>query len=145
MLRSHVQDSLLQLAFSWTHDMEEAKDLVEKVLLDKPGKGWGDEHERKLKLYSRLFHYWCCRYMQRVDLPKSTAIGNIDRSGDVMFNNGLSQLPMFQRIVITLVDIAGLSYGDVGSIVNVQEKQVGNWITSARTSMLRWNAMASIG
>lgn len=129
--------TLYRLAYSWTHDVRLAKQLVSQVM---------QEHKRcaidqcdggELGLYARLFQRWCmktddCFQVNPVHSPASRML-----SDSAFLQQCVSSLPKYQRVVLTLVDIADLSYRQVSYIVNVEERKIRSWLTDARMTILQ--------
>jgi len=134
---AEIEHTLYQLAYSWTHDAQQADRLVSLVLPEVDPATAEPCDQDDLRLYARLFRRWClfCNDPSIGDgyVPARKA----GQSEQVFLQRCVSCLPKYQRVVLSLVDIAELSYCEVSAIVDVDEQTIRSWLTAARTRLLR--------
>lgn len=136
-IEEQVLATLYQLAYSWTHDEKQASELVDLVMRE-PGR-YNINHcdSGELSLYTRLFQRWILQaedyfHLNPVQKPASCLL-----SDSAFLQHCVSCLPKYQRVVLTLVDIANLSYRQASYVVNVDEQKIRSWLTDARMSILQ--------
>lgn len=132
-----IEHTLYQLAYSWTHDAQQADRLVSLVLPEVDPATAEPCDQVELRLYARLFRRWCL-YCDDPSIGDSCVPARKAGQSDQLFlQHCVSCLPKYQRVVLSLVDIAELSYCEVSAIVDVDEQTIRSWLTAARMSLLQ--------
>lgn len=151
--RRKIEDSrhqLYRVAYSWCHDTALADDLVQETLF-KALKNSGqlrDIARLKTWLFSILANCW------RDHLRQYRALDNLDDYEDSLsldeatpederalvemvthVRTEIARLPLKQREVLTLVDLEGLSYAEVGEILNIPTGTVMSRLCRARRAL----------
>ena len=132
-----IWDILARLAFSWTHDHLQARQLLASVLRDVEEYGGYNRlrHDQSLDVYICLYRHWCSMN-RHADAPISMSL-LMTSSEQMHIQQCLCKLPTCQRVVLTLVDIAELSYADIGRIIDVGEHRIRSWVSQARMHLLQ--------
>jgi hypothetical protein len=136
-LQEPITRTLYQLACSWTHDAQQAKTLVSLVMREHEQYAVAECDGDELRLYARLFRHWCldaedCFQPSTEQKPAGSLL-----SDAAFLQHCVSGLPKYQRVVLTLVDIADLSYRQVSCIINADEQKIRSWLTDARMTILQ--------
>ena len=141
------RDLLYQIAYSWCHDPSLADDLVQEALLKalRNAKQLKDTDAIKGWLSRILANCWydyLRRRKETVDLdslPYEENVHSIDTNErqDIVdrVRAMIAQLPIGQRQVITLVDLAGFSYAEIAEILDIPIGTVMSRICRARKSL----------
>ena len=152
-LRKQLEQSrtkLYRVAFSWCHNSALADDLVQETL-SKALKNASQLRDPEL-LNSWLFrilnncwhdHFRQHREMDDIDEIEDFRYANTDTPEDAHAQNqivdrvraAISQLPLGQRQVLTLVDLEEFSYAEVASILGVPAGTVMSRLCRARRSL----------
>ena len=132
----YIKDVLYQLAYAWTLDPLVAGKLVSRVLDDYARFPYqGDRYG--LRLYSSLFRRWRIHVIScGKNVPAYHGVEDI-KSEVLFMRECIYRLPEHYKIVITLVDIADLSYRDAGLVMNVGIDKINSWITVARKTIIQ--------
>ncbi|HFD80533.1 MAG TPA: RNA polymerase sigma factor [Gammaproteobacteria bacterium] len=139
--------NLYRIAYSWCHNPALADDLVQDTLA-KALKNSGqlrDSKTLKAWLYRILCNCWRDHFRRSrdtvdVDDVVLTERDTPDRCHDRQqiverVRNAISQLPMGQRQVITLVDLEGCSYIEVAEILEIPIGTVMSRLSRARKAL----------
>ena len=124
-----LEAMLRQLALCWTLDREMAEELVSRLIAECNSSSYGNPH---------LFELWCCSCL--LDLwetyggQASGSLGDLDESLAVV--SQLAMLSAEERVVLTLIDIAELSYRDIAYVMHVNEHDIRRLIRAARNRLL---------
>lgn len=132
-----LEDEILQVAFCWTDDLPVARRLVSSVLADCINVPYGTNSEYRVLIYSSLYHHWSC-FAEPIlnEFADSTGGHELSLESE-LFHQCIVCLPGFQRVAVTLVDIAELSYAEISYITDMPESRVSVAVTQARTFILR--------
>jgi len=141
------RDLLYQIAFSWCHEPALADDLVQEAMLKAlrnarqlkntdAVKGWLS------RILANCWYDYLRRKKETVDLdnlPYDEQIYETDTNDrqDIVdrVRAMIARLPMGQRQVITLVDLAGFSYAEIADILEIPVGTVMSRISRARKSL----------
>lgn len=127
----HARDRLYRVAYSWCHDRYLADDLVQQTLVKALQKGnqLRDFNVLDTWLFRILTNCWRDHFRRQRDMIELdeaahchyvTPDAEHDRSEIVSrVRSAIATLPMSQREVITLVDLGGLSYTEVASVLEI--------------------------
>ena len=141
---------LYRVAFSWCHDAALSDDLVQETLT-KALKNMGQLRDPEL-LNSWLFrilnncwhdHFRQHREMEDIDEIEDYRCANVYTPEDAHAQNqivsrvryAISQLPLGQRQVLTLVDLEEFSYAEVASILGLPAGTVMSRLCRARQAL----------
>ena len=139
--------SLYRLAFSWCHDPDLANDIVQETLAKAYRKRsqLKDINTLDAWLYKILANTWRDQYRSQkptVNIDDVMLITNFgpgeeyDRSRVVnSVRRAIEKLNQEQRLVITLVDLEGLSYGQVAEILSIPIGTVMSRLCRARNNL----------
>ena len=139
--------SLYRLAFSWCHDPDLAKDIVQDALTKAYRKRAQLKDIKTLDawLYKILANSWRDQYRglkPTVDIDEVTLVTKFgpaeeyDRTRIVnAVRHAIEQLNQEQRLVITLVDLEGLSYSEVAEILSIPIGTVMSRLCRARNNL----------
>jgi len=141
------RDLLYQIAFSWCHEPALADDLVQETMLKAlrnarqlkntdAVKGWLS------RILANCWYDYLRRRKETVDLdnlPYDEHIYETDTNDrqDIVdrVRAMIARLPIGQRQVITLVDLAGFSYAEIADILEIPVGTVMSRISRARKSL----------
>jgi RNA polymerase sigma-70 factor (ECF subfamily) len=141
------RDLLYRIAYSWCHDPSLADDLVQEALLKALRnarqlkntdaiKGWLS------KILANCWYDYLRRKKETVDLdslPYEENVNEIDSNErqDIVdrVRAMIALLPIGQRQVITLVDLAGFSYAEISGILDIPIGTVMSRICRARKAL----------
>jgi RNA polymerase sigma-70 factor (ECF subfamily) len=141
------RDLLYQIAYSWCHDTALADDLVQETMLKalKNAKqlknpdairGWLS------KILANCWYDYLRRRKETVDLdnlPYEEFVHERDTNDrqDIVdrVRQSIGKLPIAQRQVITLVDLAGFSYAEIAEILEIPIGTVMSRICRARKAL----------
>jgi RNA polymerase sigma-70 factor (ECF subfamily) len=141
------RDLLYRIAYSWCHDPSLADDLVQEALLKALRnakqlknadaiKGWLS------KILANCWYDYLRRKKETVDLdslPYEENVNEIDSNErqDIVdrVRAMIALLPIGQRQVITLVDLAGFSYAEISEILDIPIGTVMSRICRARKAL----------
>ena len=150
-IRSELEkrrDLLYQIAYSWCHDTALADDLVQETMLKalKNAKqlknpdavrGWLS------KILANCWYDYLRRRKETVDLdnlPYEEFVHERDTNDrqDIVdrVRQSIGKLPVAQRQVITLVDLAGFSYAEIAEILDIPIGTVMSRLHRARKNLL---------
>jgi RNA polymerase sigma-70 factor (ECF subfamily) len=133
--------SLMGQAYLLTGDTEEARDLVQEMLL-RAWKSWSTvrSYDDPQQWARRVLHNLAVSRWRRerlrnlVRLRAPTQVAGPDASHlDVV--NALRLLPMDQRRAIVLHDVAGLTVVEVAAEIGVPEGTVRSWLSRGRNAL----------
>jgi RNA polymerase sigma-70 factor (ECF subfamily) len=140
---------LYRVAFSWCHNDALADDLVQEALLRacKYCKGLRDQKALDGWLFRILSNCWHDELRRRRDMQDISTV-TIYAQQDIESEHyhaelihkvhlAMAQLPAAQREVVSLVDIAELSYEQVASALEVPVGTVMSRLNRARVSLRR--------
>jgi RNA polymerase sigma-70 factor (ECF subfamily) len=142
------RELLYRLAYSWCHNAALADDLVQDAMVKalKNARQLKDTAAIKGWLSKILANCWydhLRRYRETVDLDnmpyeEATSTGDVHEQQDIVsrVRTMIATLPVGQRQVITLVDLAGFSYIEIAEILDIPIGTVMSRISRAR-SVLR--------
>ena len=154
-LKERIIDSrerLFRLAYSWCHDRHHADDLCQETVIT------ALEKVDQLKSEDAL-DAWMFRIMQnayrkhfrkmrpQVDVEsleahmekEDPAEHDIERAEEILqVRAGLAQLKEGQRMIITLIDIEGVSYKDTAEILEIPIGTVMSRLARARTALSQY-------
>lgn len=142
--------SLFRLAFSWCHDPDLANDIVQDTLTKAYRKRSQLKDVKTLDawLYKILANTWRDQYRSQkptvniddvILVTKSGPGEEYDRTRIVSsVRNAIAKLNQEQRLVITLVDLEGLSYGEVAEILSVPIGTVMSRLCRARNNLKQY-------
>jgi RNA polymerase sigma-70 factor (ECF subfamily) len=141
------RDLLYQIAYSWCHDPSLADDLVQEALLKalRNAKQLKDTDAIKGWLSKILANCWYDYLRQKKEtvdldsLPYEENVHAIDTNErqDIVdrVRAMIALLPIGQRQVITLVDLAGFSYAEISGILDIPIGTVMSRICRARKAL----------
>ena len=142
------QRSLLyRIAYSWCHDPSLADDLVQEALIKalRNGKQLKNTDAIKgwlCKILANCWYDYLRRKKETVDLdslPYEEDPHGVDSNErqDIIdrVRAMIAQLPIGQRQVITLVDLAGFSYAEIAGILDIPIGTVMSRISRARKTL----------
>lgn len=141
------QPRLRRMAYSWTHDMDIADDIVQEAMIKavryvdnvkdmRAIDGW------MFRVLSNCFYDHCRKQKDTVDIDdcvlhdEHTPDSNNDR--DEMLTgvrSAVSMLPVKHRQVVTLVDLEGMSYTEVAEALEVPIGTVMSRLNRARQKL----------
>jgi len=142
--------SLYRLAFSWCHDPDLANDIVQDTLTKAYRKRSQLKDIKTLDawLYKILANTWRDQYRGQkptVSVDDVTLVTNFgpgeefDRTRIVnSVRRAIDKLNQEQRLVITLVDLEGLSYGEVAEILSIPIGTVMSRLCRARSNLKQY-------
>ena len=142
--------SLYRLAFSWCHDPDLANDIVQETLAKAYRKRSQLKDIKTLDawLYKILANTWRDQYRSQKptvsidDIMLVTNFGpgeEYDRTRVVTsVRHAVEKLNQEQRQVITLVDLEGLSYGQVAEILSIPIDTVMSRLCRARNNLKQY-------
>lgn len=146
------RERLFRLAYSWCHDRHHADDLCQDTVIT------ALEKVDQLKSEDAL-DAWMFRIMQnayrkhfrkmrpQVDVEsleahmekEDPAERDIERAEEILqVRAGLAQLKEGQRMIITLIDIEGVSYKDAAEILEIPIGTVMSRLARARTALSQY-------
>ena len=141
------REPLYRLAYSWCRDAALADDLVQEAMLRALDRGTQLNDAQRLKAWLCAIlanclkdHYRRARSLEPLDedLP---AQGQSPESASASAQLGarvraeIERLPLGQRQVVTLVDLEGFSYAEVGEILEVPIGTVMSRLCRAREAL----------
>jgi RNA polymerase sigma-70 factor (ECF subfamily) len=141
------RDLLYQIAYSWCHDPSLADDLVQEALLKalRNAKQLKDTDAIKGWLSKILANCWYDYLRQKKEtvdldsLPYEENVHAIDTNErqDIVdrVRTMIARLPVGQRQVISLVDLAGFSYAEIAEILDIPIGTVMSRICRARKTL----------
>ena len=141
------RERLIRLAMSWCHDAMLADDLVQDTLDKALRKSYQLSDVEKLDAWLfRILHNCWMEYLRRYkptldlddneELDEETPDSNLSDEQLVMrVRHAVSELPMSQRQVITLVDLEGFTYSDVSDVLDIPIGTVMSRLNRARTTL----------
>ena len=139
--------SLYRLAFSWCHDPDLANDIVQDTLTKAYRKRsqLKDINTLDAWLYKILANTWRDQYRSQKptvsidDVALVTSFGpgeEYDRTRIVSsVRHAVGKLNQEQRLVVTLVDLEGLSYSEVAEILSIPIGTVMSRLCRARNNL----------
>ena len=141
------RELLYRLAYSWCHNPALADDLVQDAMVKalKNARQLKDAAAIKGWLSKILANCWydhLRRYRETVDLDKlpyeeTSSAGDEHEKQDIVsrVRAMIAELPVGQRQVITLVDLAGFSYVEIADILDIPVGTVMSRISRARKAL----------
>ena len=141
------RELLYRLAYSWCHNAALADDLVQDAMVKalKNARQLKDTAAIKGWLSKILANCWydhLRRYRETVDLDnmpyeEATSTGDVHEQQDIVsrVRAMIATLPVGQRQVITLVDLAGFSYVEIAKILDIPIGTVMSRISRARSAL----------
>ena len=141
------RELLYRLAYSWCHNPALADDLVQDAMVKalKNARQLKDTAAIKSWLSKILANCWydhLRRYRETVDLDnlpydETTSTGDGNEQQDIVsrVRAMIATLPVGQRQVITLVDLAGFSYVEIADILDIPIGTVMSRISRARKAL----------
>lgn len=141
------RELLYRLAYSWCHNAALADDLVQDAMVKalKNARQLKDTAAIKGWLSKILANCWydhLRRYRETVDLDnmpyeEATSTGDEHEQQDIVsrVRAMIATLPVGQRQVITLVDLAGFSYIEIAKILDIPIGTVMSRISRARSAL----------
>jgi RNA polymerase sigma-70 factor (ECF subfamily) len=141
------RDLLYRIAYSWCHDPSLADDLAQEALLKalRNAKQLKDTDAIKgwlSKILANCWYDYLRRKKETVDLdslPYEENVNEIDSNErqDIVdrVRAMIALLPIGQRQVITLVDLAGFSYAEISGILDIPIGTVMSRICRARKAL----------
>jgi RNA polymerase sigma-70 factor (ECF subfamily) len=141
------REMLYRLAYSWCHNPALADDLVQDAMVKalKNARQLKDAAAVKGWLSKILANCWydhLRRYRETVDLDKlpyeeTASAGDEHEKQDIVsrVRAMIAELPVGQRQVITLVDLAGFSYVEIADILDIPVGTVMSRISRARKAL----------
>jgi RNA polymerase sigma-70 factor (ECF subfamily) len=141
------RELLYRLAYSWCHNAALADDLVQDAMVKalKNARQLKDARAIKGWLSKILANCWydhLRRYRETVDLDnlpyeESVSTGDVHEQQDIVsrVRAMIATLPVGQRQVITLVDLAGFSYVEIADILDIPVGTVMSRISRARKAL----------
>jgi RNA polymerase sigma-70 factor (ECF subfamily) len=141
------QPRLQRMAYSWTHDMDIADEIVQQTMIKairhidslkdfRAVDGW------MFRVLSNCFYDHCRRQKDTIDIDDCVLVGEHTPDSlsdqDEMLNgvrSAIAQLPVKHRQVITLVDLESLSYLEVAEILQVPVGTVMSRLNRARKNL----------
>lgn len=146
--RVEVQrEPLYRLAYSWCHDAALADDLVQETMLRALGRAEQLRDQAKLKSWLCAIlanclkdHYRGAQPLEPLDndMPsRAESPEAASASGQLAarVRAEIERLPLGQRQVVTLVDLEGFSYAEVGEILEVPIGTVMSRLCRAREAL----------
>lgn len=149
-LRRNIADSrdrLYRVALAWCGDRAVADDLVQETLvlaLQRSGQ-LRDQKRLNAWLYSILSNCWkqhLRRVRPTVELDESGVAAEGDAESGccsqeavLQVRRAILKLPVTQRQVLTLVDLAGFSYAEVAEVLTIPMGTVMSRLHAARQSL----------
>lgn len=142
--------SLYRLAFSWCHDPDLANDIVQDTLTKAYRKRSQLKDIKTLDawLYKILANTWRDQFRSQkptVSIDDVTLVTNFgpgeeyDRARVVnSVRHAIEKLSQEQRLIITLVDLEGLSYGEVAEILSIPIGTVMSRLCRARNNLKQY-------
>ena len=139
--------SLYRLAFSWCHDPDLANDIVQDTLTKAYRKRSQLKDIKTLDawLYKILANTWRDQYRSQkptISVDDITLVTNFgpgeeyDRTRIVSsVRHAIDKLNQEQRLVVTLVDLEGLAYGEVAEILSIPIGTVMSRLCRARNNL----------
>jgi RNA polymerase sigma-70 factor (ECF subfamily) len=149
-LRARVvvqREPLFRLAYSWCHDSALADDLVQEAMLRALDRAAQLEDPKRLKGWLCAILANCLKDHYRRVRPLELLDEQMPAHGDspeaASASNQLAarvraeieRLPLGQRQVVTLVDLEGFSYAEVGEILEVPIGTVMSRLCRAREAL----------
>jgi len=141
------RNRLYRTAYSWCHDTHLADDLVQQTLL----KALQNTHQLRelsgldawqFRILSNCWYDHCRRRRDVQDIDETpywhdqTPEAEHGRDEKVKrVRDAIGALPMPQRQVITLVDLAGLSYSEVAEVLEIPVGTVMSRVCRARRTL----------
>ena len=141
------RELLYRLAYSWCHNAALADDLVQDAMVKalKNARQLKDTAAIKGWLSKILANCWydhLRHYRETVDLDnlpyeEASSTGDVHEQQDIVgrVRAMIATLPVGQRQVITLVDLAGFSYVEIADILDIPVGTVMSRISRARNSL----------
>lgn len=138
---------LYRIAYSWCHNPSLADDLVQEALLKALRKAKQLKNTNAIKgwLSKILANCWYDHLRQSKEMvglenlpyDEQTVTPNENDRQDIInrVRTMIAQLPMGQRQVITLVDLAGHSYAEIAEILDIPVGTVMSRICRARSAL----------
>ena len=141
------QPRLQRMAYSWTHDMDIADEIVQETMIKaikhidslkdfRAVDGW------MFRVLSNCFYDHCRRQKDTIDIDDCVLVDDHTPDSlndrDEMLNDvrsAIAQLPVKHRQVITLVDLESLSYLEVAEILQVPIGTVMSRLNRARKNL----------
>ena len=149
-VRSRVEvhrEPLYRLAYSWCHDAALADDLVQETMLRALGRAGQLRDQARLKGWLCAILANCLKDHYRRSRPLEPLDGEMPSHAETpeaaSASNQLAarvraeigRLPLGQRQVVTLVDLEGLSYAEVGEIRELPIGTVMSRLCRAREAL----------
>jgi DNA-directed RNA polymerase specialized sigma24 family protein len=128
------ENDLFLLAYALTDCRNKASELTEKILQQYTDDQLSDNGCIKLSVYHALCQHWMLS-LQHVK-PLIAKETNTSSNDDTDIRQYVHQLPVYQKVVVVLVDIAGLTYQEVANVVDADQKRVRRWLSLARQSII---------
>jgi RNA polymerase sigma-70 factor (ECF subfamily) len=144
---SEYRTNLYRIAYSWCHNPALADDLVQETMAKalKNSNQLRDPKTLKAWLYRILSNCWRDHFRRSRDTVDIDDVALVehdtpDRQHDRQqvihrVRSAISQLPMGQRQVITLVDLEGCSYIEVAQILDIPIGTVMSRLSRARKAL----------
>ena len=146
----HCRDKMFRIAFSWSHDAMLADDIVQEALIKALVRLKQLKNPEVLEpwVISILNNVWIDYLRQKkefVDIDDYIQHAPANDTPDIHYENdhltslvheAIEALPMGQRQVISLVDLAGYSYSEVSQILDIAVGTVMSRFNRARKKML---------
>ena len=141
------RELLYRLAYSWCHNPALADDLVQDAMVKalKNARQLKDAAAIKgwlSKILANCWYDYLRRYRETVDLDKlpyeeTASAGDEHEKQDIVsrVRAMIAELPVGQRQVITLVDLAGFSYVEIADILDIPVGTVMSRISRARKAL----------
>lgn len=141
------QGDLYRVAYSWCHDRQTANDLVQETSLKALRHAHTLKNTAAMKswLFRIMHNCWCdlCRKRHDFNEIQDHHLVTDKDAGDDIYRQqiahrvrlAISQLNQDQRRVVTLVDLASLSYQEVADILEIPVGTVMSRLCRARRKL----------
>ena len=138
---------LYKIAYSWCHNPALADDLVQETMLKALKKARQLKNTEAVngwltKILANCWYDYLRRTRETVDLDSlpyedETTDGDIHEKQDIVarVRAMIAELPLGQRQVITLVDLAGFSYIEIADILDIPVGTVMSRISRGRNTL----------
>lgn len=153
-VRERIVDSrerLFRLAYSWCHDRYHADDLCQETIITALEKVDQLRSEDALdawmfRIMQNVYRKHFRKMRPQVDVEsleahmeqEDPAERDIERAEEILqVRMGLAQLKENQRMIVTLVDIEGVSYKDAAEILEIPIGTVMSRLARARSALSR--------
>ncbi len=153
-VRERIVDSrgrLFRLAYSWCHDRHHADDLCQETIITALEKVDQLRSEDALdawmfRIMQNVYRKHFRKMRPQVDVEsleahmeqEDPAERDIERAEEILqVRVGLAQLKENQRMIVTLVDIEGVSYKDAAEILEIPIGTVMSRLARARSALSR--------